>query len=141
MSLGRSARHINGEKVSGRHTTVIDGVKPLLEQLSGQDWLESIRLGAIHQARGGRAAVNIRRHADAVRRNTIKLIIRSAGAAQDVFLHVHALEGNETVIAEGIRAAVDRSLRHADVHDYLADGVSGASQLRSDRSSLGDVAA
>ena len=85
---------MQGSQVSGSHSTLIDGADNVIKKLGVLSWFESVRLGVISVARGGKLSVTIRRPADTTHVNTLKLIFRTKGSVQDVFLQVQDLETN-----------------------------------------------
>jgi len=71
----------------------------------------------ISVAKGGKLSVTIRRPADATHVNTMKLIFRTKGSVQDVFLYVQDLETNLANIVSDISRVVCKELRGAVVYD------------------------
>jgi hypothetical protein len=80
-----------------------------------------VRPGVISVARGGKLSVTIRRHANATHINTVKLIFRTKGSVQDVYLHVRDLETNLPTIVSDVLRVVGKELRGAVVYDRTAD--------------------
>ena len=117
MGLGNKKGHVQGSQVSGGHTTLIDGADNVIKKLGVLSWFESVRLGVISVARGGKLSVTIRRPADTTHVNTLKLIFRTKGSVQDVFLHVRDLETNLENIVRDISRVVGKELRGAVVYD------------------------
>src|SRR3954451_919791 len=74
MGLGNKKGHVHGSKVSGGHTTLIDGADAVVKKLGVLPWFESVRPGIISVAKGGKLSVTIRRPGDATHVNTVKLI-------------------------------------------------------------------
>jgi hypothetical protein len=75
----------------------------------------------ISVARGGKLSVTIRRHADATHVNTVKLIFRTKGSVQDVYLHVREMETNLPAIVSDILRVVGKEWRGAVVYDRTAE--------------------
>ena len=121
MGLGSKRGHVHGTSVSGGHSTLIDGADAVVKKLGGFPWFESVRPGVISLARGGKPSVMIRRHADATHVNTVKLIFRTKGSVQDVFLHVRDLEANLTAIVSDILRVAGKEGRGAAVYDRTAE--------------------
>ena len=94
MGLGNKKGHVQGSQVSGSHTTLIDGADNVIKKLGVLSWFESVRPGVISVAKRGKLSVTIRRPADTTHVNTVKLIFRTKGSVQDVFLQVRDLETN-----------------------------------------------
>ena len=117
MGLGNKKGHVQGSQVSGGHTTLIDGADNVIKKLGVLSWFESVRLGVISVAKGGKLSVTIRRPADATHVNTMKVIFRTKGSVQDVFLHVRDLEANLANIVTDISRVVGKELRGAVVYD------------------------
>ena len=117
MGLGNKKGHVQGSQVSGGHTTLIDGADNVIKKLGILSWFESVRPGIISVARGGKLSVTIRRPADTTHANTVKLIFRTKGSVQDVFLHVRDLEANFAEIVSDISRVVGKELRGAVVYD------------------------
>jgi hypothetical protein len=117
MGLGNKKGHVQGSQVSGSHTTLIDGADNVVKKLGVLSWFESVRPGMISVARGGKLSVTIRRPADTTHANTLKLIFRTKGSVQDVFLHVRDLEANLAEIVKDISRVVGKELRGAVVYD------------------------
>lgn len=109
--------HVHGSQVSGGHTTLIDGADNVVKKLGVLTWFESVRPGIISVAKGGKLSVTIRRPADATHANTVKLIFRTKGSVQDVYLHVRDLETNLADIVSDISGVVGKELRGAVVYD------------------------
>ncbi len=86
MGLGRKKGHVQGSQVSGGHTTLIDGADSVVKKLGVLSWFESVRPGIISVAKGGKLSVTIRRPADTTHVNTMKLIFRTKGSVQEVYL-------------------------------------------------------
>src|SRR5436305_12131620 len=108
MGLGNKKGHVHGSKVSGGHTTLIDGADAVVKKLGALPWFESVRPGIISVARGGKPSVTIRRHADATHANTVKLIFRTKGSVQDVFLHVRDMAADLPAVVGDILRVVGR---------------------------------
>ncbi len=121
MGLGRKKGHVHGKNVSGGHSTLIDGADAIVKRLGAFSWFESVRPGIISVAKGGKLSVTIRRYADATHVNTVKLIFRTKGSVQDVYLHVHDLETNLAVIVSDLHRVVRKELRGAVVYDRTAE--------------------
>ena len=117
MGLGNKKGHVQGSQVSGGHTTLIDGADNVIKKLGVLSWFESVRLGVISVARGGKLSVTIRRPADTTHVNTLKLIFLTKGSVQDVFLQVRDLETNLENIVRDISRVVGKELRGAVVYD------------------------
>jgi hypothetical protein len=117
MGLGNKKGHVHGTGVSGGHSTLVDGADAVVKKLGVLPWFESVRPGVISVAKGGKLSVTIRRHADATHVNTVKLIFRTKGSVQDVFLCVRDLETNLLTIVSDIRRVVAREWRGAVVYD------------------------
>src|SRR5580704_5513560 len=117
MSLGNKKGHVQGSQVSGSHTTLIDGADKVIKKLGVLSWFESVRPGVISVAKGGNLAVTIRRPADTTHVNTVKLLFRTKGSVQDVFLQVRDLEANLANIVKDISNVVGKELRGAVLYD------------------------
>jgi hypothetical protein len=121
MGLGNKKGHVQGTQVSGGHTTLVDGADAVVKKLGVLSWFESVRPGIISVAKGGKLSVTIRRPADATHVNTVKVIFRTKGSVQDVYLHVHDLETNLPVIVSDLHRVVRKELRGAIVYDRTAE--------------------
>jgi Predicted metal-binding protein (DUF2103) len=117
MGLGNKKGHVQGSQVSGGHTTLIDGADKVIKKLGVLSWFESVRPGIISVAKGGKLSVTIRRPTDPTHVNTVKLIFRTKGSVQDVFLQVRNLETNLKNIVRDISKVVGKELRGAVVYD------------------------
>jgi hypothetical protein len=117
MGLGNKKGHVQGSQVSGGHTTLIDGADKVIKKLGVLSWFESVRPGIISVAKGGKLSVTIHRPADPTHVNTVKLIFRTKGSVQDVFLQVRDLETNLANIVRDISKVVGKELRGAVVYD------------------------
>jgi hypothetical protein len=117
MGLGNKKGHVHGSHVSGAHTTLIDGADNVVKKLGVLSWFESVRPGIISVAKGGKLSVTIRRPADTTHANTVKLIFRTKGSVQDVYLHVRDLETTRAEIVADISRVVGKELRGAVVYD------------------------
>ena len=117
MGLGNKKGHVHGSQVSGVHTTLIDGADNVIKKLGVLSWFESVRPGVISVAKGGKLSVTIRRPADTTHVSTLKLIFRTKGSVQDVFLQVRDLEANLANIVTDISRVVRKELRGAVVYD------------------------
>ena len=117
MGLGNKKGHVQGSQVSGGHTTLIDGADNVIKKLGVLSGFESVRPGVISVAKGGKLSVTIRRPADTTHVNTMKLIFRTKGSVQDVFLQVRDLETNLASIVTDISRVVGKELRGAVVYD------------------------
>jgi hypothetical protein len=125
MGLGNKKGHVHGTKVSGGHSTLIDGADAVVKRLGALPWFGSVRPGVISAARGGKPSVTVRRHGDATHVNTVKLIFRTKGSVQDVYLHVRDLEANLPTIVSDVVRVVGRELRGAAVYDRTAERGAG----------------
>jgi hypothetical protein len=121
MALGNKKGHVHGSKVSGGHSTLIDGADAVVKKLGVLPWFESVRPGVISAARGGKLSVTIRRHAEARLANTLKLIFRTKRGVQDVFLHVREMEANLPAVVSDIIRVVGKEWRGAVVHDRTGE--------------------
>ena len=117
MGLGNKKGHVQGSQVSGGHTSLIDGADNVIKKLGVLPWFESVRPGIISVAKGGKLSVTIRRPADTTHVNTVKLIFRTKGSVQDVFLQVRDLETHLASIVTDISRVVGKELRGAVVYD------------------------
>jgi hypothetical protein len=117
MGLGNKKGHVHGTSVSGGHSTLIDGADAVVKKLGVLSWFESVRPGVISVARGGKPSLTIRRYAHAAHVNTVKLIFRTKGSVQDVYLYVRDLEANLATIVSDILRAVGKEWRGAVVYD------------------------
>jgi Predicted metal-binding protein (DUF2103) len=115
--LGNKKGHVQGSQVSGGHTTLIDGADNVVKKLGVLSWFESVRPGIISAAKGGKLSVTIRRPADTTHVNTMKLIFRTKGSVQEVYLYVRDLEANLADIVTDISRVVGRELRGTVVYD------------------------
>src|SRR5262245_60134333 len=125
MGLGNKRGHVHGSKVSGGHTTLIDGADAVVKKLGGLAWFESVRTGVISVAKGGHRSVTIRRYADGTHANTVKLILRTKRSVQDVYLRVHDMETNLPAVVGDIVRVVGKEWRGAVVYDRTADAADG----------------
>ncbi len=121
MGLGNKRGHVHGSKVSGGHSTLIDGADAVVKKLGVLPWFESVRPGVISVARGGKLSVTIRRPADGTHVNTVKLIFRTKGSVQEVYLHVREMEKNLPTVVGDIRRVVGKEWRGAAVYDRTAE--------------------
>lgn len=121
MGLGNKKGHVHGTKVSGGHSTLIDGADAVVKKLGDLPWFGSVRPGVISSARGGKPSVTVRRRGDATHANTLKLTFRTKGSVQDVYLHVRDLEANLPAAVSDIVRVVGRELRGAAVYDRTAE--------------------
>ena len=112
---------MHGKNVRGGHSTLIDGADAIVKKLGACSWFESVRPGIISVARGGKLSVTIRRYAHAAHVNTVKLIFRTKGSVQDVYLQVRGLETNLATIVSDIHRVVVKELRGAEVYDRTAE--------------------
>lgn len=117
MGLGNKKGHVHGSQVAGGHTTLIDGADAVVKKLGILSWFESVRPGIISVAKGGKLSVTIRRHADATHVNTVKLIFRTKGSVQDVYLQVRDMEQNLPAVVSDILRVVGKEWRGAVVYD------------------------
>lgn len=125
MGLGNKKGHVHGSQVSGGHTTLVDGADAVVKKLGALSWFESVRPGVISVAKGGKPSLTIRRHADATHVNTLKLVFRTKGSVQDVYLHVRELETILPTVVGDISRVVGKEFRGAEVYDRTADHVDG----------------
>jgi hypothetical protein len=121
MGLGNKKGHVQGSQVSGGHTTLIDGADSVVKKLGVHSWFESVRPGIISVAKGGKLSVTIRRPADTTHVNTVKLIFRTKGSVQDVYLQVRDLETNLPAIVSDISKVVGKELRGAVVYNRTSE--------------------
>jgi hypothetical protein len=121
MGLGNKKGHVHGSQVSGGHTTLIDGADNVIKKLGVLSWFESVRPGVISVAKGGKQSVTIRRPADSTHVNTLKLIFRTKGSVQNVYLNVRDLETNLSDIVSDISRVVGKELRGALVYNRTSE--------------------
>ena len=122
---------MHGTNVRGDHSTLIDGADAIVKKLGVLPWFESVRPGVISVARGGKPSVTIRRYADATHANTLKLVFRTKGSVQDLYLYVRDLETNLPTIVGDILRVVGKAWRGAVVYDRTAE--QGAEEERDRR--------
>src|SRR5947209_8546929 len=120
MGLGNKRGHVHGSKVSGGHTTLIDGADAVVKKLGVLAWFESVRPGVISVARGGKPSVTIRCPGDATHVNTLKLTFRTKRSVQDVYLHVRDMGKNLPSVMGDILRVVGKEWRGAVVYDRTA---------------------
>ncbi len=123
MGLGHQKGHVHGDRVSGGHTTLIDGADDVVRGLGRLSWFDTVRPSVIKHARGGSPSVTIRLHNDPNHRDALKLIFRKSGSAQDVYLHVPDLNGNLRNVIADITRVVGERLHGIDVHDRTAERI------------------
>jgi hypothetical protein len=121
MGLGNKKGHVHGSQVSGAHTTLIDGADHVVKKLGVLSWFESVRPGIISVAKGGKLSVTIRRPSDTTHVNTVKLIFRTKGSVQDVYLHVRDLDTNLADIVRDISRVVSKEWRGAVVYNRTSE--------------------
>src|SRR3954467_15002579 len=121
MGLGNKKGHVHGTKVSGGHSTLVDGADAVVKKLGALPWFGSVRPGVISSARGGKLSVTVRRHGDGTHANTLTLTFRTKGSVQDVYLHVRDLEANLPTTVSDIVRVVGRELRGAAAYDRTAE--------------------
>lgn len=121
MGLGKKKGHVHGSNVSGGHSTLIDGADDVIKRLGNMPWFISVRPAVISVARGGTSSVTIRRHPDTTHRNTLKLIFRKPGTAQDVYIHANDLDANLSTIVADISRVVAERLRGAEVYNRTTE--------------------
>jgi hypothetical protein len=117
MGLGNKKGHVHGSHVSGAHTTLIDGADQVVKKLGVLSWFESVRPGIITVAKGGKLSVTIRRPPDTTHVNTVKLVFRTKGSVQDVYLQVRDFDANLADIVGDISRVVSKQWRGAVVYD------------------------
>lgn len=117
MGLGNKKGHVHGTSVSGGHSTLIDGADAIVKKLGVLSWFESVRPGIILVVKGGKLSVTIRRYADGTHANTVKLIFRTKGSVQDVYIQVRDLEANLPTVVSDILRVVRKELRGTAVYD------------------------
>jgi hypothetical protein len=121
MGLGNKKGHVHGRNVRGGHSTLIDGADAVVKKLGALSWFESVRPGIISVAKGGKPSVTIRRYADATHVNTLKLIFRTKGSVQDVYLYVREMEANLLTVVGDVLRVVGKEWRGAVVYDRTAE--------------------
>jgi len=60
MGLGSKKGHVHGKRVSGGHSTLIEGADAIVKKVGSFSWFESVRPGVISVAKGGKLSVTIR---------------------------------------------------------------------------------
>jgi len=93
--------HVAGSRVSGGHTTVINGVAKILNRFAGQGWFVSVRPGEITTGKkvgGGAPFVSVKRHQNILQKNTLTLTFKRSGVVQKIYIQVVDLEKNMQVI-------------------------------------------
>lgn len=94
--------HIAGKKVSGTHTSVIDGVTKVINRFAAKEWFISVRPGEITTGKkvgGGTPFVSVRKHRNEVQKNTLTLTFKRAGVVQKIYIQTKELDDNfETII-------------------------------------------
>lgn len=120
--LGGSKGHISGAGVSGRHTTVIEGVDKILRRLSTKEWFDSVQpmqIIAEKSIGGGGRYVDIKRHPDTKFKNTLMLTFKKSGAVQKVAVRAENLETQLAQATADIESTVAREWRGATVNNHL----------------------
>jgi len=117
MGLGNKKGHISGKQVTGRHTTVIDGVDKILKKIAKKPWFESARPREIIVDRGGAQSITIKRHVNETHRNTLTLTFRKTGSVQKIDVFVQNLEDNIEVIVTDIKTIAAKAMRGAEIYD------------------------
>ena len=126
MGLGHKRGHVDGESVSGRHTTLIGVADKVVKRMERDGLFDEVRPGIINRASGGKPLVTIRRHADKTHADTLRVVFRQAGCVQEVFFHVENLHERLADVVAGITGIVEHEYNGgADVHDRTADGTDG----------------
>lgn len=120
MALGNKKGHISGKRVSGTHTSVIDGADDVLKKMAMKPWFVSARPREIIVDRGGAPSITIKRHVNEVYRNTLTLTFRKSGTVQKVDVVVENLEENSAAIVKDIHTIAARIMRGAEIYDRTA---------------------
>jgi|SRR6185369_8366076 len=119
MGLGNKKGHISGKKVSGTHTSVIDGADAVIKKMGSKSWFVSARAREIVVDRGGKASVTVKRHINVVYRNTLTITFRKSGTVQKIDVVVQDLDENLTEITEDIRNIAARQMCGAEFYNRV----------------------
>ena len=123
MGFGHTKNHVSGDRVSGGHTTLIDGADRVVKKLGNTSWFHLVQPGVIRNARRGKASVTIRFHIDEAHKETLKLIFRRPGSAQNVYLHVPGLHEKLGEVVADITRVVGEKLRGIAIYDRTAERI------------------
>jgi hypothetical protein len=119
MGLGNKKGHITGRRVSGGHTTVIDGADAVLKKMAGKDWFVSARPREVVVDRGGKASITIKRHVNGTYRNTLTITFRKSASVQKVDVVAINLEENIAGIVEDIKTIAAKAMHGAEIYDRV----------------------
>jgi hypothetical protein len=114
----------DGPKLQGSHTTVLEEGIPILRGLEQEEWLVSVRAGWITpKGNGGKKSLSIGKlDGNVTGDKTLKLILRSNGAVQELFLQVDSA-GRIPQAIERIREIAGKRVRGLELR-LKDDGVS-----------------
>jgi hypothetical protein len=117
-----SKNHIAGKKVSGTHTSVIDGVTKILSKFSGRGWFVSVRAGEITTGKkvgGGVPFVSVKRHQNIQQKNTLTLTFKRSGVIQKIYVQVNDFEKNSVEVLADMKEIVAREWKGAELVDRI----------------------
>ena len=117
MGLGNKKGHITGKRVSGTHTSVIDGADEVLKKMHSKDWFVSARPREIIVDRGGNTSITLKRHVNTTYKNTLTITFRKSGTVQKVDVVIAELETNLATAIADIRKIAAKIMRGAKVYD------------------------
>lgn len=103
-------RHVAGKKVSGGHTSVIEGASKLLNRFATKEWFVSVRPGEITTGKkvgGGKPFVSVKRHQNAMQKNTLTLTFKRSGVIQKIHIEVKGLENNLDTILKDMTEVIE----------------------------------
>jgi len=122
--LGRSKGHIVGDKVTGGHTTVIEGADKVIKRMAKKSWFVSVRPNEISADRsvgGGQPFVAIAPYKNKTHKNTITLTFKRAGVVQRVDIGVSNWEADKTIIINDITQIVTKEWNGARTYNRFKE--------------------
>ena len=122
--LGRSKGHIVGDKVTGGHTTVIEGADKAIKKLAKNPWFVSVRpneISADKSVGGGQPFVAISPYRNSTHKNTITLTFKRAGMVQKIDLVVNNWERDKDTVINDITKIVTKEWNGARTYNRFKE--------------------
>ena len=110
--------HVAGKKVSGGHTSVIDGASKILNKFANCNWFVSVRPGEITTGKkvgGGNPFVSVKKHQNILQKNTLTLTLKRAGVIQKIYVEVKDLEQNLEAIISDMKEIIANEWKGAEL--------------------------
>lgn len=112
-----SKGHIDGDAVTGGHTTVIGGADDIIKKWSKYDWFHQVQPSHIKSDKsvgGGKKRVTVKQLGSNEHENSLDVTFKISGAVQDCTIRVHDFKERRAEILSDMKKVVQEEWRGSE---------------------------